>query len=74
MTLVPPFSLLTIRYVWAFDRGDLDVLAEVLREAEADPELDRQLVSVNAALYAEAGLPPVREHSRGVAERPAGEQ
>jgi hypothetical protein len=44
------------RYIEAFDRGDLDALADVLDEALHDPELDQQLAGVDAALYAEAGL------------------
>lgn len=43
------------RYIEAFDRGDLDALSEVLDEALDDPELDRQLAEVDAALYAEEG-------------------
>src|SRR5713226_6101666 len=59
-------ELAIYRYVLAFDRSDLDTLEEILRQAEADPELDRQLASVDTVLHAEAGLQPVEEQARTV--------
>jgi hypothetical protein len=47
------------RYVLAYDRGDWDALAEVVEHALYDPELDRLLVEINAALYADTGLPSI---------------
>jgi hypothetical protein len=44
------------RYIQAFERGDLDALAQVLEEAQFDPELDPQIAGVNAALHDEAGI------------------
>ena len=52
------------RYVRAFDAGDFDAMAEVMTQAEVDPELDRLLVDVNAALHEEAGLPPLQEQAQ----------
>jgi hypothetical protein len=52
------------RYIEAFDRGDLDGITDVLAQAETDPELDRRLAGVNAALHADAGLQPVEEQAR----------
>lgn len=49
------------RYIRAFDTGDLAAIGGILAEAEVDPELDRQLVGVNEALYEAAGLPPAPE-------------
>ena len=51
-------------YLAAFDQVDLDALAEVLMLAESDPELDRRIAGVNAALHAEAGLQPAAEQAQ----------
>jgi hypothetical protein len=59
-------ELTVYQYVLAFDRGDLDTIEEIVRQAESDPELDRQLASVNAALHAEAGLQPLKEQAQTV--------
>jgi hypothetical protein len=39
-------------------------MAEVVAEAERDPELDRRIAGVNAALYEEAGLTPLSEQGQ----------
>lgn len=44
------------RYILALERGDFDAVAAILDEAAMDPELDRLLAEVDAALHAEAGL------------------
>lgn len=59
-------ELAVARYVDALDRGDFAAVAAVLAEAAADPELDRRLVGVNAALHEEAGLPTFEEHAQTV--------
>jgi hypothetical protein len=46
------------RYLRALDSGDLDTIAEVLALAEADPELDRQIASVNDAVSDQSSLIP----------------
>ena len=51
------------RYVRAYDQGDWGTLAEVTEAALHDPELDRMLIEVNAALHAEAGLQPISEQA-----------
>jgi hypothetical protein len=62
----PARELALQRYLEAFDRGDLDALAEALAFAERDPELDRRITGVNAALHAEAGLQPAAEQAQTV--------
>lgn len=57
-------ELALLRYVQAFDAGDLDALAAILSEAMNDPELDRQIININAALHAEAGLQPTGEQAQ----------
>jgi hypothetical protein len=57
-------ELAVYRYVRAFDAGDFDTMAEVMTQAEVDPELDRLIVDVNAALHEEAGLPPLQEQAQ----------
>src|SRR5262245_59327986 len=59
-------ELTVYQYVLAFDRGDLDTIEEIVRQAESDPELDRQLAGVNAALHAEAGLQLPKEQAQEV--------
>lgn len=54
------------RYISAYDRGDWQGLAEVVKQALHDPELDRLLVEINAALYAETGLPLMDESTEQV--------
>lgn len=59
-------ELLIEHYVLAFDRGDEVTMAEVIKAALADPTLDRLLIEVNEALYAETGLPPVDDATETV--------
>jgi len=59
-------ELLIEHYVLAFDRGDEATMTEVVKAAQADPELDLLLIEVNAALYAETGLPPVDDAAETV--------
>ncbi len=54
------------RYVQAYDRGDLDGIDEVFAQAVDDPELDRRIIGINAALHAEAGLQPIDEQAQFV--------
>jgi hypothetical protein len=54
------------RYILALDRGDFDAVAAILAAAETDPELDRLLVEVDAALHAEAGLTTRTEDAKTV--------
>lgn len=58
------YDALVYRYIAAFDRGDLDALEAIVRLAMDDPELDRILAGVDAALHAEAGLQPPTEQAR----------
>lgn len=53
-------------YVLAFDRGDLDALAQILNRAADDPELDRRIAGINGALHADAGLPSMEEQAQVV--------
>jgi hypothetical protein len=52
------------RYILAFDQGDLETIAEIVAQAVDDPELDRRLIGINAALHAEFGLQPIEEQGR----------
>jgi hypothetical protein len=52
------------RYILAFDQGDLETIAEIVAQAVDDPELDRRLIGINAALHAEFGLRPIEEQGR----------
>lgn len=61
-------ELTEIRYVAALERGDFKVVAAVLEQALADPELDRRLAGIDLALHAEAGLQPPEEQARAVRE------
>lgn len=54
------------QYILAFDRGDLDALAQILDRAAEDPELDRQIASINGVLHAEAGLPKPEDQAQVV--------
>jgi hypothetical protein len=54
------------QYILAFDRGDLDELAEILDRAAEDPELDRQIAGINGVLHAEAGLPNLEDQAQAV--------
>ncbi len=54
------------RYVQAYDRGDLDGIDEVFAQAVDDPELDRRIIGINAALHAEVGLQPIDEQAQFV--------
>jgi hypothetical protein len=58
------YDPLIYRYVMALDRGDLDAIAALVSEAADDPELDRILASVDAALHTDAGLRPIEEDAR----------
>ncbi len=51
------------RYIEAFDQGDLDVMEAALTEALDDPELERQITGVNAAVHSEAGLEPFERNA-----------
>jgi hypothetical protein len=54
---------LLFRYSSALERGDFDIIAEVLREAEVDPILERMLTEINAEYRAELA-PPVFTSAR----------
>lgn len=51
---------LAFHYTSALDEGDFDVLAAILEAAESDPELERMIVEINAALTA------IVPHEQGV--------
>jgi hypothetical protein len=52
------------RYIEAFERGNLYGMEAVLSEALDDPELERQITSVNAAIHTEAGLQLIEQDAR----------
>ncbi len=59
-------DLAVTRYVAALDAGDADAVARVLAEAEGDPELDRILATVDAAMHQECGLLSFEESAQAV--------
>lgn len=54
------------RYIRAFDQGDLDAIEAVLNESLRDPELERQIAEVNAAIHEETGLQSIKEDAETV--------
>lgn len=59
----------SIRYVDAYDRDDLDTIAQLWKEAETDPKLEQLLIELNEGLLHENNLPmadPAREKVLGM--------